>query len=99
MSTTKTRPNVAVRYTCLFRGRVQGVGFRFTVHNIAHNFNVSGYVRNLPDGRVEVVIEGDKPECEAMTHAIRDRMAPFIREATTAPTPATGEFPTFSICR
>src|SRR5207248_2933045 len=47
----------AHRRQCLFSGRVQGVGFRYTVKNIALQHNISGYVRNLPDGRVELVME------------------------------------------
>ena len=45
------------------RGRVQGVGFRYTAHNIARRHDVTGYVKNLTDGRVELVMEGpDDPE-------------------------------------
>ena len=40
------------------RGIVQGVGFRYTMKTVAAGFAVAGYVRNLPDGRVEVVLEG-----------------------------------------
>ncbi len=43
----------------LISGRVQGVGFRYYVEDIARREGVSGYVRNLPDGRVEVLVEGD----------------------------------------
>src|SRR5690349_2063329 len=48
---------VARRY--LIAGRVQGVGFRYFVEDVARREGVSGYVRNLPDGRVEAVAEGD----------------------------------------
>jgi acylphosphatase len=48
---------VARRY--LVSGRVQGVGFRFFTEDTALREGVSGYVRNLPDGRVEAVVEGD----------------------------------------
>lgn len=48
---------VARRY--LVSGRVQGVGFRFFVEHVARQEGVSGYVRNLPDGRVEALVEGD----------------------------------------
>lgn len=48
---------VARRY--LISGRVQGVGFRYYVEDLARHEGVSGYVRNLPDGRVEVLVEGD----------------------------------------
>jgi acylphosphatase len=48
---------VARRY--LISGRVQGVGFRYFVEDVAQREGVSGYVRNLPDGRVEALVEGD----------------------------------------
>ena len=48
-----------VRRRVYFSGRVQGVGFRFTCQSLARGFEVAGYVRNLPDGRVELVAEGE----------------------------------------
>jgi acylphosphatase len=48
---------VARRY--LISGRVQGVGFRYFLEDVARREGVSGYVRNLPDGRVEALVEGD----------------------------------------
>jgi acylphosphatase len=48
---------VARRY--LISGRVQGVGFRYFVEDVAQREGVSGYVRNLPDGRVEALVEGE----------------------------------------
>ena len=42
----------------LFQGHVQGVGFRYATHGLAQRFAVAGYVRNLADGRVELVAEG-----------------------------------------
>lgn len=41
-----------------FSGQVQGVGFRFTAHRIAMRYGLVGYVRNIPDGRVEVLAQG-----------------------------------------
>jgi acylphosphatase len=46
----------------LYAGHVQGVGFRYTVRHLAGGFQVSGFVRNLADGRVEVVAEGTPAE-------------------------------------
>ena len=56
----------------LFRGRVQGVGFRFTAQRLARGYDVSGHVRNLDDGRVEVVADGDEAEIQAFIKAITD---------------------------
>ena len=55
----------------LYEGRVQGVGFRYTVKNLAREFEVSGTVANLPDGRVELVASGDPEEVDAFLEAIR----------------------------
>jgi acylphosphatase len=80
------------RRRCFFSGRVQGVGFRYTVKNIAMRHNVSGFVRNLPDGRVEVVIEGPPGEMDQVLEALRYRMIDFIHNVDTLTLPATGEF-------
>ena len=56
----------------LYSGSVQGVGFRYTVKTVATGFEVSGTVRNLSDGRVELVAQGVKAELEAFRQAIRE---------------------------
>ena len=64
-----------------YSGRVQGVGFRYTVKQVAAGFEVSGTIRNLSDGRVELVAEGDGAELKAFQQAIRDEgLAHFIRD-------------------
>jgi acylphosphatase len=85
------------RRTCHFSGRVQGVGFRYTVKNIAIQYNVAGYVRNLPDGRVELVMEGPVQEMEHLVDEINNRMNGYIRGINTSEFPATGEFDQFYI--
>lgn len=52
-------------------GRVQGVGFRYFTYEQARREGVSGVVRNLPDGRVEVEVEGDSESVERVERAIR----------------------------
>ncbi|MDD5198788.1 MAG: acylphosphatase [Terrimicrobiaceae bacterium] len=56
----------------LYDGRVQGVGFRYSVKTIARGFDVTGWVRNLPDGRVELQAGGEADEVEAFLAAIRE---------------------------
>lgn len=63
-----------------FSGHVQGVGFRFTTMQIAREFEVAGYVRNLPDGRVQLEAEGAPAEIDAFVAAIEERMHGFVRK-------------------
>lgn len=86
------------RRTCYFSGRVQGVGFRYTVADVAKEFTgVAGFVRNLPDGRVEVVMEGDEAAMEQLVQTVHEKMEGFVRGRTDDFSPATGEFGSFSI--
>lgn len=55
-----------------YEGHVQGVGFRYTVRQIATGFDVVGWVKNLPDGRVEMQAGGEREEIEAFLQAITD---------------------------
>lgn len=54
-----------------YEGRVQGVGFRYSVRHIAKGFNVTGWVRNLSDGRVELQANGEPEEVDAFLQGIR----------------------------
>jgi acylphosphatase len=60
------------RVVVLYSGRVQGVGFRVTARGIACGYDVTGLVRNLPDGRVELMAEGGRSELEAFLKAIAE---------------------------
>ena len=85
------------RWDVCFSGRVQGVGFRYTVDRIARSRDVVGYVRNLPDGRVRLVAEGDREELDALVAAVREQMSRYIRNVNQRQLPATGEFEGFAI--
>lgn len=63
-----------------FSGRVQGVGFRYRTLQIAKEFDVSGFVRNLDDGRVQLEVEGDKAEAEGFVAEVSDKLDVYIRK-------------------
>jgi acylphosphatase len=74
------------------------VGFRYTCHALARGFEVAGYVRNLPDGRVELVAEGEPTELDNFLQAIWLEMSPYISDAhTESETPGREPFVGFSI--
>jgi acylphosphatase len=86
---------VLVHYT----GRVQGVGFRATATHLARAYPVVGWVRNLPDGRVELLAEGARPDVEAFVAAVRERFARHLRAESADWRAASGQFTTFDITR
>jgi acylphosphatase len=61
-----------------YHGQVQGVGFRYTTWNVAKHYAVVGYVKNLPNGDVELVAEGDAAEVGRFLKAVAERMAEYI---------------------
>lgn len=85
------------RQEVYFRGRVQGVGFRWTVQRIANHFEVVGYVKNLPDGRVQLVAEGAADELDRFVLAIEAEMGSYIADRTQSTTGAIDEFNRFEI--
>jgi acylphosphatase len=86
------------RVTNLYSGRVQGVGFRYATKVVATGFEVTGIVRNLPDGRVELVAEGPKEELEGFLAAVREsEVGGFIRQEQAGWADAKNEFRGFTI--
>ena len=84
----------------LYSGQVQGVGFRYSARNVATGFEVTGTIRNLPDGTVELVAEGAKDELEAFRQAIRESgLDHFIRQEDVSWQEARSEFRGFEIVR
>ena len=88
------------RLTVLYSGQVQGVGFRYTAKTVAAGFEVAGIIRNLADGRVELVAEGAREELEAFRAALHDAgLAGFIRDEKVDWADARNEFRGFEIVR
>jgi acylphosphatase len=85
------------RCTVYYIGHVQGVGFRYTAHSIARGHQVTGFVRNLPDGRVELVAEGERREIDAFLREVKERLSNHIRDERRDISPATDEFSGFEI--
>ena len=84
----------------LYSGGVPGVGFRYTARTVAAGFDVTGSVRNLPGGRVELVAEGAKAELEAFRQAIRESgLSHFIGGEDINWSEASGGFRGFEIVR
>lgn len=80
-----------------FSGIVQGVGFRYTARRLAERFDVAGYVKNLPDGRVELVVEGPPDQIDAFLQDIREAMGNYIRRMDQQVSGPEGRFTGFDI--
>ena len=83
--------------TVHFSGRVQGVGFRYTALQIAREYEVAGYVQNLPDGRVRIEAEGGVVEIGAFVAAIEERMEGYIRQVERAQESRAPQFDGFTV--
>jgi acylphosphatase len=90
---------VAKRRSIHFAGRVQGVGFRFTTRAIAKRYPVVGFVQNLADGRVRIVVEGAPEALGAFVADVAAEMDRHIDSTDVCEQPATGEFLEFEVRR
>jgi len=99
MPTPSENPRDSVRRRLFYYGRVQGVGFRYTACEIARQFPVTGYVRNLTDGRVELVAEAAPVVLDRFQEAVAEAMRGHIRGVEATELPANGEFTSFSVSR
>ncbi len=80
-----------------FFGFVQGVGFRYAAYRVAAGFEVAGFVRNLDDGRVECLFEGEAAEINACLAELVHRMRGHIQKAEQETMPFTGQHQAFEI--
>ncbi len=83
--------------TAFFTGRVQGVGFRYQTLQVAKEFEVSGFVKNLPDGRVQLEAEGQAAEARDFVAAVQERMTGYIRKTEQSEGKRNATFQGFAI--
>jgi acylphosphatase len=87
----------AERREVFYSGRVQGVGFRYTTLSIARRFAATGFVENLPDGRVHLVAEGEPSELDRFLAAVEAELGRHITDRQLKRSPCRDEFSTFGI--
>jgi len=87
------------RIRVFFSGTVQGVGFRYSTQNVARRFNVTGWVRNRSDGRVEILSEGSETELKSFIESVEEEMAGYVTQKTIEWETASGEFTGFGIAQ
>jgi len=80
-----------------FSGRVQGVGFRYSVLQVAKEYDVTGFVQNLTDGRVLLQVEGTSADVDGLVTAIEDRMNGYVRQVDRSSESRRPEFSGFTI--
>lgn len=76
-----SKPDDIYHLSLYFSGRVQGVGFRYQTLQIAKGFDVTGFVKNLPDGRVQLEAEGEESEVQGFAADIEDQLGGYIRHS------------------
>ena len=80
-----------------YSGIVQGVGFRYTVFHLAQDLDLTGWVRNRSDGRVEVVVEGSKNQIEDFLSRLSNKFHQYIKTRDVQYYERKGEFSDFQI--
>jgi len=87
-----------VRAHAIYKGRVQGVGFRFTAQRYANETGVTGYIKNLCGGQVEIVVEGEKKKVETCLEKIKNGpLSHYIEDVERHYSEYTGQFRDFHI--
>ena len=90
-------PDEAVRSEVVYSGRVQGVGFRYSTRQVAQSHAVKGFVKNLPDGSVQLIAEGERIAVRNFVRDVERTMEGYIQRRQLLETGATGEFGRFEI--
>lgn len=85
------------RWHIFFSGRVQGVGFRYTSRQVAGRYDVSGWVKNLPNGSVEMVVEGPSDQLKKYIADVSQSTHGHVTDMPVTKFDATGEFSSMEI--
>jgi len=85
------------RFRIIYSGRVQGVGFRYTCLGVAHRFQVAGFVKNLSNGNVELIAEGEEGTLERFLAALEEKMTGYISDRRISREEPTNEFSDFGV--
>ncbi len=81
-----------------YSGHVQGVGFRYTAQDIAVSMGLAGWVKNLRDGRVEIVVEGNEKDVkEFLDEVLKSQLGRYISNTELSWEKPAGEFDSFDI--
>ncbi len=86
-----------LRAHIFYSGSVQGVGFRYTVERYALDLDLKGWVRNLPDQRVELIVEGSQEKIDELCQRIDAHFQGYIRGQEQELTEVKGEFEDFKV--
>ncbi len=86
-----------IRAHIFYSGRVQGVGFRFTVQRAATDLDLRGWVKNLPDGSVEILAEGDREKITRLCQTLERHFQGHIKDKNIDFVPAQGNYLDFNI--
>ena len=81
----------------IFTGHVQGVGFRFTAHRMASRHHLTGFVRNLGDGSVEMLAQGSAEDIEECLRDIKEALAGYVGETVIDEVPPDPRYTDFKI--
>jgi acylphosphatase len=81
----------------IYIGRVQGVGFRFTAYHVANRYKLTGFVRNVPDGTVEMLAQGPDTNIDNCIQEIKDSFSGYVRETKIEEAPFNPQYTEFKI--
>jgi len=80
-----------------FTGMVQGVGFRYTARHVAHTLGLVGWVKNMVDGSVEAVAEGEEEKAKQFVNSLNERFKDYITDTDASWSDPTDEFNVFDV--